>query len=302
MTFTLAGFSTLKREVFTLPSNFTATVNADMNVGAIDETITVTGEAPMVDIQSTRQQTQFQRETLEAIPTTGRLTGLSQVIPGTTLLQPAQHSVGGVNDSAQFTFTLHGAPMAEPVVDGMSQVIGITNGVFVFNQATFAEVVIETSGVGADRDTGGMQLNIIQRDGGNQFSGGLGFSYSGPSLRVRQHHRRAGGPQPVAQQCRRAQEVPRHHTVVRGAHRAGPSLVFRGRQRRREPAASAGQLLQQAPGHDSALLRAGSQPSSRDQSVLKRSHRARDLAGGPEAQGDRGGHRLSRTAIACSVC
>lgn len=103
VTFALAGFSTLKREVFTLPSNFTATVNADMNVGAIDETITVTGEAPMVDIQSTRQQTQFQRETLEAIPTTGRLTGLSQVIPGSTLLQPAQHSVGGVNDSAQFT-------------------------------------------------------------------------------------------------------------------------------------------------------------------------------------------------------
>ena len=122
------------------------------------------------------------RETLEALPTTGRLTGLSQVIPGTTLQSPAQHSVGGVNDSAQFTFTLHGAPMAEPVVDGMSQVIGITNGVFVFNQATFAEVVVETSGVGADRDTGGMQLNIIQRDGGNQFSGGLGFSYSGPAF------------------------------------------------------------------------------------------------------------------------
>ena len=208
VTFALAGFSTLKREVFTLPSNFTATVNADMNVGAIDETITVTGEAPMVDIQSTRQQTQFQRETLEAIPTTGRLTGLSQVIPGSTLLQPAQHSVGGVNDSAQFTFTLHGAPMAEPVVDGMSQVIGITNGVFVFNQATFAEVVIETSGVGADRDTGGMQLNIIQRDGGNQFSGGLGCQLLRPEPRIRQHHRRAGGPQPVAQQCRRAQEVP----------------------------------------------------------------------------------------------
>jgi hypothetical protein len=180
--FTLPGFSTLRRDALALPANFTATVNVEMTVGAIDETITVTGEAPMVDIQSTRQQTQFQRETLEAIPTTGRLTGLSQVIPGTTLQSPAQHSVGGVNDSAQYTFTLHGAPMAEPVVDGMSQVIGITNGVFIFNQATFAEVVVETSGVGADRDTGGMQLNIIQRDGGNQFSGGLGFSYSGPAF------------------------------------------------------------------------------------------------------------------------
>ena len=182
VTFTLPGFSTLRRDALPLPANFTATVNVEMSVGAIDETITVTGEAPVVDIQSTRQQTQFQRDTIEALPTTGRLTGLSQVIPGSTLLQPAQHSVGGVNDSGQFTFTLHGAPMAEPVVDGMSQVIGITNGVFVFNQATFAEVVVETSGVGADRDTGGMQLNIIQRDGGNQFSGGLGFSYSGPAF------------------------------------------------------------------------------------------------------------------------
>lgn len=182
VTFTLAGFSTLKREGLTLPANFTATVNAEMSVGAIDETITVTGEAPLVDIQSTRQQTQFQRETIESLPTTGRLTGLSQIIPGAVLQSPAQHSVGGINDSAQFTYTLHGAPMAEPVVDGMSQVIGITNGVFVFNQATFAEIVVETSGVGADRDTGGMQLNVIQRDGGNRFSGGLGFSYSGPSF------------------------------------------------------------------------------------------------------------------------
>jgi hypothetical protein len=182
VTFTLPGFSTLKRDALALPANFTATVNAELSVGALDETITVTGQAPVVDIQSTRQQTQFQRETMEALPTTGRLTGLAGVIPGTTLQQAAQHSVGGVNDSAQYTFTLHGAPMAEPVVDGMSQVIGITNGVFVFNQATFAEVVVETSGVGADRDTGGMQINIIQRDGGNQFSGGLGFSYSGPSF------------------------------------------------------------------------------------------------------------------------
>ena len=182
LTFSLAGFNTLKREALAVPANFTMTVNADMNVGAIDETITVTGEAPVVDIQSTRQQTQLPRDTIEALPTTGRLTGLSQFIPGAVLTSPAQHSVGGVNDSAQFTYSLHGAPMAEPVVDGMSQVIGITNGVFVFNQATFAEVVVETSGVGADRDTGGMQLNVIQRDGGNQFSGGLGFSYSGPAF------------------------------------------------------------------------------------------------------------------------
>ena len=64
VTFTLPGFSTFVRDGMTLPANFTATVNADMAVGALEETITVTGEAPLVDTQSTRQQTQFQRETL----------------------------------------------------------------------------------------------------------------------------------------------------------------------------------------------------------------------------------------------
>ena len=173
VTFTLPGFSTFVRDGMTLPANFTATVNADMAVGALEETITVTGEAPLVDTQSTRQQTQFQRETLESMPGTGRLTSLAQVIPGATLTTPQAYSVGGVNDSAQYTYSLHGAPSSEPIVDGMSQVVGgLTNGVFIYNQLTFQEVVVETSGVGADRETGGMQMNLIQRDGGNTFSGG----------------------------------------------------------------------------------------------------------------------------------
>lgn len=181
--FTLPGFSTVRREGMVLPANFTATVNADLSVGGVEETITVTGESPLVDTQSTRQQTQFQRETLESLPGTGRITQLSQVIPGATLTSPAQYSVGGVNDSSQFTYSLHGAPSSEPIVDGMSQLMGgLTNGVFIYNQLTFQEVVVETSGVGADRETGGMQVNIIQRDGGNTFSGGATYSFSGPSL------------------------------------------------------------------------------------------------------------------------
>jgi hypothetical protein len=183
VTFTLGGFNTFRREGMTLPANFTATVNAEMSVGALSETITVTGEAPLVDTQSTRQQTQFQRETLENIPGTGRLTTLSQVIPGATLTTPQQYSVGGVNDSSQYTYSLHGAPSSEPIVDGMSQVMGgLTNGVFIYNQLTFQEVVVETSGVGADRETGGMQMNLIQRDGGNTFSGGMSYNLSGPDF------------------------------------------------------------------------------------------------------------------------
>ena len=67
-----------------------------MSLGALEETVTVTGEASLVDVQSTRQQSQFQRETLQAIPGTGRITGLANVIPGVALVAPTAYSVGGV--------------------------------------------------------------------------------------------------------------------------------------------------------------------------------------------------------------
>ena len=72
MTFTLPGFSTLKREGLELTAGFTATVNADMKVGELAETITVSGETPVVDLQNVRQQTTLSRATLEALPTSGR--------------------------------------------------------------------------------------------------------------------------------------------------------------------------------------------------------------------------------------
>src|SRR5712664_2558401 len=56
VTFTLPGFSTVKREGIELTGSFTATVNADMRVGAVEETVTVTGETPIVDIQSVKRQ------------------------------------------------------------------------------------------------------------------------------------------------------------------------------------------------------------------------------------------------------
>src|SRR6187402_2427109 len=54
VTFTLPGFTTVKREGIELSGNFVATVNADLRVGALEETVTVTGESPIVDVQSVR--------------------------------------------------------------------------------------------------------------------------------------------------------------------------------------------------------------------------------------------------------
>ena len=94
VTFTLAGFSTLKREGIELAGSFAATVNADLKVGSLAETLTVTGEAPVVDIQSATKQRVVDQELLVAIPT-GRTPQVAAfLIPGVNLNNV---DVGGTN-------------------------------------------------------------------------------------------------------------------------------------------------------------------------------------------------------------
>src|SRR5258705_3897220 len=181
VTFSLQGFNTLKREGIQLPAEFTATVNAEMSVGALQETVTVTGEAPIVDIRSSGAQMQVQRDTLEALPGTGRLALLNTLIPGASLTASTERSAGG-NDRTQTRFSVHGAPEAQPYVDGINQQIpGITIGVFVFSQLNIQEVTA-TSGGDAEADFGGTMLKMVPRDGGNQYSGLSQFAYSGAAL------------------------------------------------------------------------------------------------------------------------
>jgi len=183
VTFTLPGFTTLRRDGVQLPAEFTATVDARLPVGALEETITVTGEAALVDIRNSRGQVQFEQELLDSIPGTGRLTVLQQVIPGADLLRATDRSVGQLSDKASTNWSLHGAPASRPVVDGMNyQLAQLNQGVFVYNQVGFQEVVVETSGIGADRDTGGLQLNMIPKEGSNRFAGSASYGYVSPSL------------------------------------------------------------------------------------------------------------------------
>ena len=183
VTFTLTGFRTFKREGIVLPAQFTATVNAEMAVGALEESITVSGEAPVVDIRSTRAQMQFADDTMEALPGAGRVTIMSNILPGATLRTESDRSVGGLNDRPQTAFRIHGGPLGQPVIDGVNvEVSGLVSGTMVYNQVAMQEVVLETSGVGADRDTGGIQINMVGKDGGNMFSGTGTLGFSRPGL------------------------------------------------------------------------------------------------------------------------
>ena len=181
VTFSLPGFSTLRRDGLELTTGFTATINAELRVGTVEETITVTGESPVVDISNVRQQTTLERETLDALPTTGRLAMYAQIIPGATYGSASWQSVGGLDERGN-AFGIHGSRHEDnaPVMDGIVQRLQ-GGAVFVFNNLTFQEVVVETGGMSAERATGGVQMNIVPKDGGNTLSGSFSTSHSRPS-------------------------------------------------------------------------------------------------------------------------
>src|SRR6476660_7369677 len=80
--FTLTGFSNFRREGVELTGSFTATINADMRLGTLEETVTVTGESPIVDVQSARRQTVLSNDVLKAIPTVRSYNAMVVVVPG----------------------------------------------------------------------------------------------------------------------------------------------------------------------------------------------------------------------------
>jgi len=94
VTFTLTGFSVIKREGIELSTDFTANVNAELKVGALEETITVSGTSPLVDVQSVTKQTVLTREVLDVLPTPRSIQAAGVLIPGVTM----SATVGGGRD------------------------------------------------------------------------------------------------------------------------------------------------------------------------------------------------------------
>src|SRR6195256_3009416 len=183
ITFTLPGFNTVKRDAIELPSNFTANINADLRVGALEETVTVSGASPGVDVQSAVQQVVLNRQVLDSVPTGRSIPSLGQLLPGARLALP---DVGGTSAMQNRDLTVHGSDGRDTTfqVDGMT-LNGIEGDGSVqsyFNEAMFEEISYQTSAINAEVSAGGVRANMIPRDGGNQFKGTMFFSGANSSL------------------------------------------------------------------------------------------------------------------------
>src|SRR5206468_3770088 len=108
VTFTLPGFSTFKREGIELTTGFTATANADMKVGALEETVTVTGASPIVDVQNVRTQNVLSREVLDSVPTGKTIQAFATLTLGAATTGVGFQDVGGNQGESAAAISIHG--------------------------------------------------------------------------------------------------------------------------------------------------------------------------------------------------
>src|SRR5262245_51996592 len=183
VTFTLQGFSTVRREGITLTGTFAATVNADLRVGALQETIVVTGESPIVDVQNARQQQVIDRDALTSIPSSRAFHNIAVLVPGITI--SGRQDVGGIVGPSVVTFTAYGGRGGEGrlQVDGVS-VGGNTAGTsyYVADIGNAQEFSITTSGGMGEAEVGGPIINVVPRTGGNTPTGSLFANWGNDTL------------------------------------------------------------------------------------------------------------------------
>ncbi len=188
VTFTLPGFNTLVREGLDLPSEFVATVNAQMKVGGLEETITVSGASPVVDVASTMQRTVLSREQIESLPTGRSFQSLAATVPALAPAGSGRFDVGGASQMWQGTVVAYGSLQGDTAleVDGMSVMTLLNSGSIAgvyHNQGAYQEMSYQVVAGSAESQTGGVRINMIPKEGGNRFGFDFLAMYSNENFR-----------------------------------------------------------------------------------------------------------------------
>jgi hypothetical protein len=185
VTFTLQGFNIVKRDGIELTGAFTAQIDAEMGVGGLAETITVTGASPIVDVTSVRRQTTISSEVLTSIPTARSWAATALLIPGIV-------TIGGSPADVQVTpqMTVFGGAGGRNN-EGRMQVDGLNTGAglggsgvstYVADISNAQEVVTTTSGGLGEAEVGGPTLSIVPKSGGNTIAGNAYVSGTGGGM------------------------------------------------------------------------------------------------------------------------
>src|SRR6478752_5071323 len=208
--FELPGFSTIIREGVVLTSDFTATINADLKVGALEETLTVTGESPIVDTSNITQRVVMTAEVRDALPTGRNIQAVGIMIPGTSIAAGGggalSRDVGGSGNLQQSPPQYRGSGDTVQTIEGMRLNNLCANGAYsgvYWNEGSFQEFSYVTGADSAEMGQGGIRVNMVPRDGGNTFRG-VAFANYTPSSWASDNCGSPGFVNGVLQPCTRS--------------------------------------------------------------------------------------------------
>ncbi len=183
ITYELPGFNTLRREGIAITLGFTATVNVELGVAAVQETVTVTGESPVIDTSATRVQQNFKLEELNSLPNARDMWALLAVTPSVAM---TRIDVGGNRAGTQTGYVAYGFGSQDQqvrvLVEGINTTEGTGGAGFYFDYGSFEEVFIGTAAQGAEMPHPGVQSQFLGKSGGNNFQGAVYLDWYNNSL------------------------------------------------------------------------------------------------------------------------
>jgi outer membrane receptor protein involved in Fe transport len=183
LTYELQAFATVVREGIQVNITFTATVDVAMRVASLEETLTVTGAAPVVDVTNTNIQNTFTAQMMKDIPNQRDVWGLLAVSPGVAV---SRFDVGGSTAGTQTNYSAYGTSGQVRIqLDGVNTTEGTGGSAFYYDYGSFEEVQIGTGGNDASMPTPGVFLNAVVKSGGNELKGDAYFDFEHEKLQGR---------------------------------------------------------------------------------------------------------------------
>jgi hypothetical protein len=175
VTVEMPGFKTVVRDGIVINADITVRVDVALEVGAVTDTILVTGEASLLDTTSALNQAVLNRQTLDAIPTGGDLWSIGRLVPG---VLTGNYDIGGTSSFQQTGLTIHGGGDQKFAIDGMNVSWaggGGSSTAIYYDVAMFEEVNYQVGNISAENREGGVIMNMVTRTGTNKFKGDFFF-------------------------------------------------------------------------------------------------------------------------------
>jgi hypothetical protein len=174
--FELAGFAPVKRTEIRVDLGFTATLNVQMGLGGVEESVTVSGASPVVDIASTKITTTFDAPTLASLPSGSR--DYWAVLSETPALKLTRIDVGGSSAGSQSNYYAYGTTgQNRPMVEGINSTQGTERFGNYVDMGSFDEIAVNAAAHTAEMAVPGIQMIFISKSGGNAYHGSLTGHY-----------------------------------------------------------------------------------------------------------------------------